>query len=968
MEGYVYGGLELYRDMFNSIAIMSGLDVVGSFVRVMLLLGLTIVIAQAVFSQRPQEILRWFITMFFVGSVAFIPKTTVVIHDRLSGGAPAVVDNVPLAVGLIFSIASTAGDRMTQTMETSFGDPEIAQFSNHGMVFGSRIMMELNRVQWMDERYNTNMQSYVSNCVYYELIDGTYGMDELRNETDLLTFITTTNPPNPARSAPMLDNAGDEAIVPCPNLGDDLAATAQAVAERTEQLMARDLLPDQPDALALAMIRVDVEGTHSLLIDESRDSTDIFVQAMMINSMRDGMDTFAAQAGVETSSYAEARASLQTRNTNLFSAELAHKWIPYLKVVLELLFYGMFPLLAPFMLLPGTGWTLIRSYFGGFVMLQAWPPLFVILNKIMITGAIIQSQAAAFDVTAGADATSITLFNMEGLATVNADIASIAGFMMALTPVIASTLAFGVDKLASQSESLLSSVRTGAQDAARSETTGEMSLGSTSFDTHRANQTFANQHHTSGSIDTGRVSEVLPEGGRVVHTANGRQVYDGAGAMSNTGIPVSMSQAVGSELSQMSAQLRDYSETQSEAATSSYQSGMNSLWSWAQTDSQSLMTAAEQRFGDNAQAMQAVSRLIEMANSSSHGESNTVSDSRELNGYASGAVYGDAHVGTPGSSLVGSGARAGVRGEVGGRWSQTDSERTAEDFSRSLSAQDREAFNSSMDHVLSAMSSSQVSETGGTQNSKVESIQSDMRQNEDYQTRADRALRASEQASDQARRYESESFRYDAPLHDQLLDFYGDQIGGHGAQNRTIAGWQGGLNTMYHTDREGFDQLVEDFASTMVPSMTGWDQVQSNVGGQDLGTINNQIGAGRDMAATVAPDLDRRMMESGGLNVGPDASVIGNVSDGVESVRSMTGEISSKGEQTISGAQSVHEAPINYSEMREQVSDRRVQADTGPQSELEQRHQSMLPDEEGSTLQGGAPGTDSRGVNLPRFG
>ena len=109
MEGYVYGGLELYRDMFNSIAIMSGLDVVGSFVRVMLLLGLTIVIAQAVFSQRPQEILRWFITMFFVGSVAFIPKTTVVIHDRLSGGAPAVVDNVPLAIGLIFSIASTAG-------------------------------------------------------------------------------------------------------------------------------------------------------------------------------------------------------------------------------------------------------------------------------------------------------------------------------------------------------------------------------------------------------------------------------------------------------------------------------------------------------------------------------------------------------------------------------------------------------------------------------------------------------------------------------------------------------------------------------------------------------------------------------------------------------------------------------------------------------------------------------------------
>lgn len=964
MEGYVYGGLELYRDMFNSIAIMSGLDAVGSFIRVMLLLGLIIVIAQAVFSQRPQEILRWFITAFFVFSVAFIPKTTVVIHDRLSGEPPAVVDNVPLAVGLIFSIASTASDRMTQTMETAFGDPEIAEFSSHGMVFGSRVMMELNRVQWMDERYNTNMQSFVSNCVYYELIDGTYGMDELRNETDLLTFITTGNPPNPARSAPMIDNTGDEVIVPCPNLGNDLASTAQAVAERTEQLMARDLLPDQPDALALAMIRVDVEGAHSLLIDESRDSTDIFVQAMMINSMRDGMDTFAAQAGVETSSYAEARASLQTRNTNLFSAELAHKWIPYLKVVLELIFYGMFPLMAPFMLLPGTGWALIRSYFGGFVMLQAWPPLFVILNKIMVTGAIIQSQAAAFDVTAGADATSITLFNMEGLATVNADIASIAGFMMALTPVIASSLAFGVDKLASQSESLLSSVRTGAQDAARSETTGEMSLGSTSFDTHRANQMFANQHHTSGSIDTGRVSEVLPEGGRVVHTANGRQVYDGTAAMSNTGIPVSMSQAVGSELSQMSAQLRDYSETQSEAATSSYQSGMNSMWSWAQTDSQSLMTAAEQRFGDNAQAIQAVSRLIEMANASSNSQSSVVSDSRDLGLHAQAGVFGEASVGGNIGIVQGKG---GIRGDAGARLGQTDTERTAEEYSQSLSAQDREAFNTSMDQVLSAMSSSQVSETGGTQNSRVESIQTDMRQSDDYQTRADRALRASEQASDQARRFESESFRYDAPLHDELLDFYGDQIGAHGAQNRSIGGWQGGLNTMYHTDREGFDQLVEDFASTMVPNMNGWDQIQTAVEGSDLQNGGNQIQSGRDMANTVGPDLDTRWNARENAPVGPDSGVIADIEDGVSSVRGTTAEIAAKGAETMNRAEGAQTPNINYTEMRERVSDRRADFDSRPDAGSPEELRSMLPDQEGSVPVGEErPQTEE--IRLPRFG
>jgi len=974
MEGYVYGGLELYRDMFNAIAMMAGLDAVSSFLRLMLLMGLIIVVFQVVFSQKPQEILRWLVSAVFILGVAIVPKSSVVIHDRLAPAAPVVVDNVPLAVALVFSVATTAGDRMTQTMETAFGDPDIAEFSSHGMVFGSRIMMELNRVQWMDETYNTNMQSFVSNCVYYELIDGTYGMDELRNETNLLTFLTVDNPPNPARSAPMLDGAGNETVESCPNLGTSLEADAIAVAQRTEQLLARDLLPDQPDALALAMIRVDVEGAHQMLIDESRDATDVFIQSMMINSMRDGMDTFAAQAGVETSSYAESRASLQTRNTNLFSAELAHKWIPYLKIVLELIFYGMFPLLAPFFLLPGYGWSLIRSYFGGFVMLQAWPPLFVIMNKIMVTGAIIQSQAAAFDVTAGNDATSMTLFNMESIATVNADIASIAGFMMSLTPVIASTLAYGVDKLASQSESLLSTVKSGAQDAARAETTGDFSLGSTSFNTHRANQTFANQHHTSSSIDEGRASEILGNGARLTHGANGRQIYDGTGAMSNTGIPVSMSRTVGAELAEMSSELREYSQTQSEAATRSYQSGMNELWSWAQTDSAGLMTAAERRFGDNAQVMEAVSRVVEMANASSHGQSSGVSDERALEGHVRGEAgtrIGAKASASGGLNVLGTGATVEayadghVTASAGGSWSQRDSERTAEEYSQSLNAQDRESFNQSMDEVLSAMASAQVSETGGTQNSRVSSIQQDLRESQDYQTRSDRALRDSEQASEQARRYESDAFRYDAPLHDQLLEFYGDQIGAHGNANRGIPNWQSGLNDMYLNDREGFDQLVEDFARTQIPNSGTWAGVQSEVGGSDLARQSSQIEAGRDLAAGAMPALDRHMASAQGRSVGPDSQVQSQADEGMAWVGREAGVVTSDGEQIEDRVGRSLEPTVSYQGMRENVSERRDANDSGLSGNREAMIQEMLPDEEGSQP---VDEETARDVTLPRFG
>ena len=81
----------------------------------------------------------------------------------------------------------------------------------------------------------------------------------------------------------------------------------------------------------------------------------------------------------------------------MLSARLSQKWVPILKMVLEILFYSMFPILAPFFFLPGMGIQLIKQYLTGFLILQAWGPLYVVLNKIMMHAAIISSQAAAVD-------------------------------------------------------------------------------------------------------------------------------------------------------------------------------------------------------------------------------------------------------------------------------------------------------------------------------------------------------------------------------------------------------------------------------------------------------------------------------------------------------------------------------------------------------------------------------------------
>ena len=79
---------------------------------------------------------------------------------------------------------------------------------------------------------------------------------------------------------------------------------------------------------------------------------------------------------------AETQAEVQTRNTQQLLGGVAEKAIVILKIVVDLLFIGMFPVLFPAFLLPGLGPRMIQGYLTGFLYLQLWGPMYVIVHKI----------------------------------------------------------------------------------------------------------------------------------------------------------------------------------------------------------------------------------------------------------------------------------------------------------------------------------------------------------------------------------------------------------------------------------------------------------------------------------------------------------------------------------------------------------------------------------------------------------
>ncbi|MAB69172.1 MAG: hypothetical protein CMH89_06000, partial [Oceanicaulis sp.] len=728
MDAVVYGGQDIYVSIFNSIAIMMGTSAFGSFIRVIMLLGLVMLIFQTAFKMDIKSIIQWVITIAVIQGLLFIPKTTVHISDRLSTGTPVAVANVPLGLGFLFSVTSQAGDWMIREMETSFGDPEVARYSENGMIYASRIFTELNNVRAPNESQIKYIRSYMNNCVMYELLDEQYTITDLMNSDDILAFITTENPPNPGRAGTWGDT-----VISCTDMASQLSTIANQAATAAIPSFTQRLQNNFSNTVLETAVMADLAGAQQLLINNSQDATETFMQAMMVNAVRDSVQDFRVSTGASPSSYSTTRAELQTRNQNMLSARLSQKWVPILKMVLEILFYSMFPILAPFFFLPGMGIQLIKQYLTGFLILQAWGPLYVVLNKIMMHAAIISSQAAAVDGTAH----PITAANLSNLAAANADIASIAGYATSLIPVIATALAYGTMRLTSQSESMLASVNSAASEAARDETQGNMNLGTTGYDLHRFNQTFGYQNSTSMTEDTGRVVMNTAEGGRLTINPDDSQTYNAADARSNLNMNLGLSERIGSELRSSAGEQASLAQSLSESASQQHTRAEDSLLSYSSTNSSGLSSAFGTRLTEDAQLRESVGYIESLMNSQDRGVSSEVGNTRSLTGAARLEGVAEARA-SAGLEAFGNGATvsAAVRGSVSGELSRSNNEITRASLTENLSESERNEFDRHMSVIENAMTSQELSQTGSETNSELRSIQEAYRASESYSEQA----------------------------------------------------------------------------------------------------------------------------------------------------------------------------------------------------------------------------------------
>lgn len=552
-EIFTVGGGEYVVNTMNAVAAWTGNGGFRSLLRVVMVMGLIYSLCVMAFNLDWRSTFRWFLQSTLVYACLMVPTVTVKVTDRINPGlAPATVANVPIGLGVMASFTSQAGDWLVRQAETVFVMPSALQYSNGGIVYGAKMWEKVNTFEFKDPVFKYNLDTYVKNCVFMDIVMGLRSLKTLQDSPNLWNDIGTNAAVNRGVKF-MVDNGATADFVGMTCQGAYNAMNAYLVGAENAEIdqYAKMVFPDLPPVAARNKLNADIPIIGNFATGNSLAANQVFRQKSVIDAFAQAQTNFGND---EADIFAAHRAEVQARNVFVGITEKAMTWVPILNIVLTIVFYAMFPVLFPLFLFPNTGLATLKGYLTGFFYLAAWGPLYVLLHMFVMDRFASEMQAVAQG--------GMSLNNFAGIQAVNSDTATIAGFMMMSVPVLAAMLARGAMSASSSAASWLAPVTSGAEASAVERTTGNYSFGNVSQENLTANNRQMGQWLTAPSLTDGdmRQSTRLNDGRMVSQHGDGRMVYDSSGAIQR--LPFSATYSTGNV-----AQLRqsaDWHDTQAQ--------------------------------------------------------------------------------------------------------------------------------------------------------------------------------------------------------------------------------------------------------------------------------------------------------------------------------------------------------------------------------------------------------------------
>lgn len=486
MEIYTYGNTEAVIGVLHYLVMLFGTSDFMDIVRTAIIIGF-IVAACASVMQMTHRGWTWLLTVMLVYAICFIPKTSVMVTDKLAIEPPAAVANVPWLAGFLFSIKSQIGHTLVQLTETAlqtipnpkYALPAELSYEQHGIAFGNRLIRESRAVSLPDSQLRADVIAYIRNCVYPE-VGKSLDAATLSKAIPLWPALLVTNPALVTTYTPI---AGILNVAPCPDVYNLITARLPSQATSMLETVAANVSPGVALASAVAAVGPAIEAAYvkTQLADAALTVGDLLLHNAMINHFAETGQVIATSASDPAAvlmSMAKSQASAQANASYMLQARMADEASPVIRNVIEILLLGFFPIVCVMLLVTEGRRTLMFTvgYLYALVWVELWPFTYAILNYVHTIYASKEVAAAAF-VNPG---NALTLMTSGIVYSTVLSTSAIAGWMILAVPALSAALLWGFDKIVGAVPSLASMLG-GAGPAAASAAVGNLSQANVSM-------------------------------------------------------------------------------------------------------------------------------------------------------------------------------------------------------------------------------------------------------------------------------------------------------------------------------------------------------------------------------------------------------------------------------------------------------------------------------------------------------
>lgn len=767
-EIYSYGALEIYRDVLNSIAMLSNDK---SFLKMLLTIGTIIGSFWALLIMMSGDFVKpftnWVLPVAVIQTLLFMPGKQVYIIDVVQR-KHAVVDNVPYGLAVVAGTVSKFSHMITQKVEAIFSLPDDLKYSQSGGIFGSNLMENMKVFTIYDENFAENMRQFVGQCVVYDLALGRkYTIQDLRNTNDMWGLVSREA--SQARSFLWKDPYVPAEIITC----------AEGVVKFNQQWQkqisetackAGSLLFGSDD-----WKRLPVQGASNTVqtgepfcrtpfakdqiikhlplhfaqfVGASQSANKIMQQQMMISAFVDGQEYASRMVG-NAPNYAVRKAYLQQNLNNNTIAKLAAHTLPMLRTSLELLCYSLFIFLIPIIAFP-MGYRVL-VYWGQVVLwLSMWPPVYAVLNLIMMSAQ--SMKTVPFSQSFSPE--GISLASTLGIQNISADISSQAGYLSTLVPFICIAIVKGISQFMHLSSSLMATGQSAAASSSAEELSGNYNTGNVSLDNHSLGNTSMLHQNYNASMSSGNFTQQLGHSSITTDTSG-----DSIAHIEQSQLPLSMNMAqnMAHSIHQRAAKELSQGHSIMQSVEKSLGSTIENMGTLGKTLSES--TNIQEGFTESKQ------REVGHAMSQIQNAVDRLSQETGLSKDKSASLL--ASVGTPEIMKLGFGISGGSRTETSS--ASRDQIQKAKEISQQYSFE--ESLKISAQGMQNLSKHQNSDEVQSFVNNHQASVAETARQSESAQKHFDTSQRLSREANDM----KENSVTINANLNDKLIDWLADQ-------------------------------------------------------------------------------------------------------------------------------------------------------------------------------------------------